>query len=60
LSRLGTVGAEALDRVAANAPANPDWTKGVRTFLDSASGPQGLLRVVGVQAVEILVGVTSR
>ncbi|HSE46919.1 MAG TPA: hypothetical protein VLA89_16490, partial [Gemmatimonadales bacterium] len=54
LSRLGTVGVEALDRLTASAPANPDWAKSVRTFLDSASGPQGLLRVVGVQAVRVL------
>ncbi|HSE67844.1 MAG TPA: hypothetical protein VLB12_12735, partial [Gemmatimonadales bacterium] len=57
LSRLGTVGAEALDRLTASAPANPDWTKSVRTFLDSASGPQGLLRVVGVPAVAALAGI---
>jgi hypothetical protein len=54
LSRLGTVGIEALDRLTATAPANPAWTSSVRTFLDSASGPQGLLHVVGVQAVRVL------
>ncbi|HSR90248.1 MAG TPA: family 20 glycosylhydrolase [Gemmatimonadales bacterium] len=54
LSRLGTVGMESLDRLTAGAPANPDWAKSVRTFLDSASGPQGLVRVVGVQAVAAL------
>jgi hexosaminidase len=57
LSRLGTVGTEALDRLTATAPANPAWTNSVRTFLDSASGPQGLVRVVGVQAVAALAGV---
>ena len=55
LSRLGTVGMESLDRLTVGAPANPDWAKSVRTFLDSASGPQGLMRVVGVQAVRMLV-----
>ena len=55
LSRLGTVGMESLDRLTAGAPANPDWEISVRTFLDSASGPQGLVRVVGVQAVRMLV-----
>jgi hypothetical protein len=57
LSRLGTVGTEALDRLTAAAPANPAWTNSIRTFLDSASGPQGLVRVVGVQAVAALAGV---
>jgi len=57
LSRLGTVGIEALDRLTATAPANPAWTNSVRSFLDSASGPQGLVRVVGVQAVAALAGV---
>ena len=55
LGRVADVGLAALDRVQGRTPATVGWQDSARAVLDSASGPQGLLRLVVVDAVRRLV-----
>ncbi|HEY6060387.1 MAG TPA: family 20 glycosylhydrolase [Gemmatimonadales bacterium] len=55
LGRVADVGLAALDRMQGRTPATAGWQDSARAALDSASGPQGLLRLVVVDAVRKLV-----
>lgn len=57
LGRVADVGIAALDRVQGRIPATAAWQDSARAVLDSATGPQGLLRLVVVDAVRWLVEV---
>jgi hexosaminidase len=58
LARVGQVGLAALDRLGGGVPATAAWQDSARAALDSSTGPQGLLRLVVVDAVRWLVEVT--
>jgi hexosaminidase len=53
LGRLGAMGEWALDQLVK--PTQEDWGADVDQFLFAAGKPQGMLRVVGVEAVRVLV-----
>ena len=55
LARVAGVGSAALDRMAGAVVATRAWQDSVRAVLDSATGPQGLLRLTVVDAVRWLV-----
>lgn len=55
LGRVADVGLAALDRVQRRIPATAAWQDSARAALDSATGPQGLLRLVVVDAARWLV-----
>jgi hexosaminidase len=55
LGRVADVGLAALDRGQGRTAATAGWQDSARAVLDSASGPQGLLRLVVVDAVRKLV-----
>jgi hexosaminidase len=57
LGRVAEVGLAALDRVQGRIPATAEWQDSARAALDSATGPQGLLRLVVVDAARWLVEV---
>jgi hexosaminidase len=57
LARVGRVGLAALDRLNGSVPATRAWQVSARAALDSSTGPQGLLRLVVVDAVRWLVEV---
>jgi hexosaminidase len=57
LGRVADVGLAALDRVQGRTPATVAWQDSARAVLDGASEPQGLLRLVVVDAVRWLVEV---
>jgi hexosaminidase len=57
LGRVADIGLAALDRVQGRTPATAAWQDSARAVLDSATGPQGLLRLVVVDAVRWLVEV---
>ena len=57
LARVASVGTAALDRLAGTVPATRAWQDSARAVLDSATGPQGLLRLTVVDAVRWLVEV---
>lgn len=57
LSRAGAVGLAALDRLGGAVPATQTWQDSARVVLDGTTGPQGLLRLVVVDAVRWLVEV---
>jgi hexosaminidase len=57
LGRVADVGLAALHRVQGRIPATAAWQDSARAVLESASGPQGLLRLVVVDAVRWLVEV---
>lgn len=54
LARVGEVGLGALARLSGARPATGAWRQRARAVLDSASGPQGLLRLAVVDAVRRL------
>jgi hexosaminidase len=54
LARLGEIGKQALDN-RAGGKVDSTWQKEANRFLDAAAQPQGMLRVVGVEAVRMLV-----
>lgn len=57
LARLGSIGREALGYLKGDGA--PDaWKSATRAELDTLAKPQGLLRIVGVEAVRILVDAT--
>ena len=58
LARTGAVGLAALDRLNGAVTATQSWQDSARVVLDGATGPQGLLRLVVVDAVRWLVEVT--
>jgi hexosaminidase len=60
LGDLGRLGQDALTRLMRDQPPDTAWTAAARAQLDSARGPQGLLRVVLVDAVEVLVEAISQ
>jgi hypothetical protein len=49
------VGERALDYLRSGRGSN-GWRDSTKAFLDEAAKPQGLLRVVGVEAVGVLLG----
>ncbi|MGE5743994.1 MAG: beta-N-acetylhexosaminidase [Gemmatimonadota bacterium] len=55
LGRVADLGLAALDRVQSRTPATDGWQDSARAALDSAAEPQGLLRLVVVDAVRKLV-----
>jgi len=55
LARVAGVGSAALDRMAGTVAATRAWQDSARAVLDSATGPQGLLRLTVVDAVRWLV-----
>jgi len=55
LARVAAVGNAALDRFNGSVVATRAWQDSARTTLDSATGPQGLLRLAVVDAVRWLV-----
>jgi len=55
LARVAGVGTAALDRMAGTVAATRAWQDSARAVLDSATGPQGLLRLTVVDAVRWLV-----
>ncbi|HMA40820.1 MAG TPA: family 20 glycosylhydrolase, partial [Gemmatimonadales bacterium] len=55
LGRVADLGLAALDRVQGRTPATDGWQDSARAALDSAAEPQGLLRLVVVDAVRKLV-----
>jgi hexosaminidase len=57
LAKVAGVGTAALDRMTGTVVATPAWQDSARAVLDSATGPQGLLRVTVVDAVRWLVEV---
>jgi hexosaminidase len=57
LRRVAEVGLAALDRVQGRTAATAAWQDSARAALDSATGPQGLLRLVVVDAARWLVEV---
>lgn len=57
LARVAAVGAAALDRLSGTVVPTPAWQDSARAVLDSATGPQGLLRLAVVDAVRWLVEV---
>jgi hexosaminidase len=57
LARVGRVGSAALDRLNGSVAATRAWQDSARAALDSSTGPQGLLRLVVVDAVRWLVEV---
>lgn len=57
LARVGTVGVAALDRLNGTVAPTKAWQDSARATLDSATGPQGLLRLAVVDAVRWLVEV---
>ncbi len=57
LARVAGVGTAALDRMAGTVAATRGWQDSARAVLDSANGPQGLLRLTVVDAVRWLVEV---
>jgi hypothetical protein len=57
LARVAGVGTAALDRLNGSVVATRDWQDSARAVLDSAAGPQGLLRLTVVDAVRWLVEV---
>jgi hexosaminidase len=58
LARAGAVGLAALDRLSGAVTATRAWQDSARVVLDGATGPQGLLRLVVVDAARWLVEVT--
>lgn len=57
LARLGAIGRQALSYL--NGDGAPDaWKAATRAELDTLAKPQGLLRIVGTEAVRILVDAT--
>lgn len=60
LGVLGHLGEDALTRLLKGDTADSAWTAAARAQLESARGPQGLLRVVVVDAVGVLVEAVSR
>jgi len=58
LARTGAVGLAALDRLGGAVPATQAWQDSARVVLDGATGPQGLIRLVVVDAARWLVEVT--
>jgi hypothetical protein len=58
LARAGAVGMAALDRLSGAVPATRAWQDSARVVLDGATGPQGLIRLVVVDAARWLVEVT--
>jgi hexosaminidase len=57
LARAGAVGLAALDRLSGAVTATEAWRDSARVVLDRATGPQGLIRLVVVDAVRWLVEV---
>jgi hexosaminidase len=57
LARVGAVGLAALDRLSGAVTATQAWQDSARVALDGATRPQGLLRLVVVDAVRWLVEV---
>jgi hexosaminidase len=55
LARVAGVGTAALDRMAGTVVTTRAWQDSARAVLDSATGPQGLLRLTVVDAVRWLV-----
>lgn len=55
LARVAAIGTAALDRFDGSVAATRDWQDSARAVLDSATGPQGLLRLAVVDAVRWLV-----
>ncbi len=55
LARVAAVGNAALDRMSGTVAATRAWQDSARAVLDSATGPQGLLRLAVVDAVRWLV-----
>ncbi|HET9708240.1 MAG TPA: family 20 glycosylhydrolase [Gemmatimonadales bacterium] len=55
LARVAGVGSAALDRYAGTVAGTAAWRDSARVVLDSATGPQGLLRLTVVDAVRWLV-----
>ena len=55
LARVAAVGTAALDRYAGTVAGTAAWRDSARVVLDSATGPQGLLRLTVVDAVRWLV-----
>jgi hexosaminidase len=55
LARVAGIGSAALDRMAGTAAATRAWQDSARAVLDSATGPQGMLRLTVVDAVRWLV-----
>jgi hexosaminidase len=55
LAKVAGVGSAALDRMAGTVVATRAWQDSARAVLDSATGPQGLLRLTVVDAVRWLV-----
>jgi hexosaminidase len=60
LGDLGKLGQEALERLLRRQPTDSAWAAGARAQLEAARQPQGLLRVVVVDAVGVLVEAASR
>jgi len=58
LARTGAVGLAALDRLSGAVPTTQAWQDSARVALDGATGPQGLIRLVVVDAARWLVEVT--
>jgi hexosaminidase len=55
LKRVADIGIAALDRLQGRVPTSPAWQDSARAVLDSTAAPQGLLRLVVVDAVRRLV-----
>ncbi|HEY7684937.1 MAG TPA: family 20 glycosylhydrolase [Gemmatimonadales bacterium] len=58
LARAGAVGLAALDRLSGAVTATQAWQDSARVILEGATGPQGLIRLVVVDAARWLVEVT--
>jgi hypothetical protein len=55
LSQLGDLGLQTLDYLGTGG-ATAEWKVRAQASLDTLAGPQGLLRLVGVDAVRVLLG----